>query len=256
MDFFSEHFNGRERHTVILLAVVILFGIGLMMLFQNDDITAEPQASTTTRPQNTTTADSTYQQKREERRKRQEEHYRLQAEYYDQKDKFYRNEIRHYKALNAQRPHVQSRTTTDEAEETTVIGKFVEHTTVDANTADSITLRRIPGIGRAISASILRYRNMLGGFYDLNQLLECKFFTPDLLSWFTLSPKPELKKININHSGFYQLKRHPYINKEQTQGILEYIRLYGPIRDSAQLSSLGLFTAEDLGRLIPYLNFE
>lgn len=256
MNFLTEKFSDRERRSIILLSVVALFGFGAWLLSREDETTAEPQNHTTVTPKTVQQQNQTITQKRAERLKRQEEHYRLQAEYYDQKDQFYRKEIQHYKALNAQRSHIQSHSIPDKSEETTAIGKFTEQTTVDANTADSITLRRIPGIGRTISANILRYRNQLGGFYNLNQLLECKFFTPDLLPWFTLSPAPELRKIPINHSGFYQLKRHPYINKEQTQGILEYIRLYGPIKDSAQLSSTGLFTAEDLDRLLPYLNFE
>ncbi|MBQ9363018.1 MAG: helix-hairpin-helix domain-containing protein [Bacteroidaceae bacterium] len=256
MNFLTEHFSGRERRTIILLSVVMLFGTGAWLLFRKDDTTSHPPNRITEKTYNPTTADSTYQQQREERRKRQEEHYRLQAEYYDQKDKFYRKEIQHYKALNARRSHIQQDAPRDESLETTVIGKFTVPTTVDANTVDSITLRRIPGIGRVISGSILRYRSQLGGFYSLKQLLECKFFTADLLPWFTLSPEPELKKIAINHSSFYQLVRHPYINKEQTQGILEYIRLYGPVKDAAQLSSMGLFKAEELERLLPYLNFE
>ena len=256
MTLWNNIHNSRERRTILLLSAVVLFLLGYILVSPEKEDHSEPQGTTDPQPQGHTATNTAYQQKRAERNRRQEEHYRLQAEYYDQKDRFYRQEIRHYKALNAKRTHIQPETPQTDSEETSFIGKFSTQTTVDANTADSITLRRIPGIGRAISSSILRYRQLLGGFYSLQQLMECKFFTADLLPWFTLDSVPHLKKIRLNASSFYQLVRHPYISKPQTQDLLEYIRIYGPIQDSTQLSTTGIFTAAELQRLMPYLDFE
>ncbi|MCD8237275.1 MAG: helix-hairpin-helix domain-containing protein [Prevotellaceae bacterium] len=45
--------------------------------------------------------------------------------------------------------------------------KFQTLTKVDPNTADTVTLKRIPGIGTYISRGIIRYRERLGGFYSV-----------------------------------------------------------------------------------------
>ena len=133
--------------------------------------------------------------------------------------------------------------------------KFTTPTLIDPNTADSLTLCSIPGIGKTISSVIIRYRERLGGFHTTQQLTECKYFTPDLLPWFDIAAEPTLRKLPINQAGFSQLIRHPYIDKEQTKQILEHIRLYGPIRDTLQLRSTHIFTDEQLMRLLPYLDF-
>ena len=133
--------------------------------------------------------------------------------------------------------------------------KFTTPVLIDPNTADSLTLCSIPGIGKTISALIIRYRERLGGFHSIQQLTECKYFTPDLLPWFSISTEPTLRKLPINRAGFSQLIRHPYIDKEQTKQILQHIRLYGPICDTTQLRSTHIFTDDQFPRIVPYLDF-
>jgi DNA uptake protein ComE-like DNA-binding protein len=193
----------------------------------------------------------------EEHYRRQAEHYRLQAEYYEQKDKFYRQEIERMRKHNLQQSSHSSDKMQPGSQTLPAVHspKFTTLTIVDPNTADSATLCSIPGIARGIAGSIIRQRQRLGGFYDVAQLLECQYFSEDLLPWFAIADKPALKKISINKATFYHLVRHPYISKAQTQDILRYIRIYGPIQDSTQLSSTGIFTSEELSRLLPYLEF-
>ena len=134
--------------------------------------------------------------------------------------------------------------------------KFQTLTKVDVNAADTAMLRCIPGIGEKISEAIVRYRERLGGFHSVNQLLDIKIVSPELLEWFEVSSSPDIQKIDINHASFQKLNSHPYISYEQTKALLQYIRLYGAVKDEATLLSTGIFTEEELEKLRPYIAYE
>lgn len=134
--------------------------------------------------------------------------------------------------------------------------KFQSLTKVDINTADTAQLRRIPGVGENISLAIVRYRQRLGGFHSVNQLLEISIVSPELLDWMEVSSSPNLQKLNINKASFQALNSHPYISYEQTKALLQYIRLYGNVKDEETLLATGIFTAEDIEKLRPYITYE
>lgn len=134
--------------------------------------------------------------------------------------------------------------------------KFDRLTKVDPNTADTALLQRIPGVGTWISRNIVEQRKRLGGYHAVEQLLEVKYFSPELLEWFevdTLTAK--IEKISINTASFQRLNSHPYIAYEQSRDLLRYIRLYGHIADIDALRRTGIFTENELARLQPYLQF-
>ena len=134
--------------------------------------------------------------------------------------------------------------------------KFDRLTKVDPNTADTALLQRIPGVGTWISRNIVEQRKRLGGFHAVEQLLEVKYFSPELLEWFevdTLTAK--IEKISINTASFQRLNSHPYIAYEQVRDLLRYIRLYGRIADIDALRRTGIFAEDELARLQPYLQF-
>ena len=130
--------------------------------------------------------------------------------------------------------------------------KFKEHTLVDLNTADTTLLKRIPGIGSYFAKSIIRYREKLGGFINVEQLTEINNFPMETLDWFSVST-PQIKKININKADFKQMAAHPYIGYDNTKRIKNYVRLDGYIKSVEQLRRLNIFTDEELERLLPYL---
>lgn len=134
--------------------------------------------------------------------------------------------------------------------------KFQALTQVDLNEADTALLRRIPGVGEKISQAIVRYRQRLGGFASVSQLHDLKQVSPELHEWFTVSSPSSVRKISINTASFQVLNAHPYISYEQTQSLLRYIRLYGPVKDEEALASTAIFTPAELERLRPYILYE
>ena len=134
-------------------------------------------------------------------------------------------------------------------------GKFTTFASVDINTADTALLMRVPGVGQAIASMIIDLRNKFGGFTSISQLSSIRYLTPETVHWFAVGPSPSLRKININHASFKTLVTHPYINREQANSVLRYIRLYGPISSSDTLLSTSIFTPREIEQLLPYLDF-
>ena len=133
--------------------------------------------------------------------------------------------------------------------------KYPEGTLVDANTADTTELKKIPGIGSGIARAMVAYRERLGGFYTLEQLREIKYITPELLRWFKLD-SVTVRPLHLNRAGLDQLRAHPYLNFYQAKVIVEHRRKRGKITSLSQLSLYEEFTEKDLLRIAAYVRFD
>ena len=128
---------------------------------------------------------------------------------------------------------------------------------VELNHADSAALEALPGIGPLLASRIIKYRKLLGGYYDVEQLKEIYGMTEEL--WSKCSPRltadgSAVKKLRINFLASGEMGRHPYIGFRQAKKISR-------IRDKrgkfAQLEELyTLFTKDSLQRLLPYLSVD
>ena len=127
--------------------------------------------------------------------------------------------------------------------------------TVDANTADSAMLCRIPGIGQYYASRIVRYRNRLGGFVSAEQLLEIEDFPADALAWITVSSVPSIKKLDVNHLSERKMMKHPYMGYYRASEIAAYRRIHGRLDNIQALYGLQHFSESDIQRLAPYLEF-
>ena len=125
---------------------------------------------------------------------------------------------------------------------------------VALNTADTTMLKKVPGIGSYYARRIVAYRDRLGGFADVRQLLEIEGFPEEALSFFDVGSGP-LRRMNLNRLSLNQLRSHPYLNFYQAKAITEYRRLKGPLHSLSDLSLLPEFPARELERLTPYVEF-
>ncbi len=132
--------------------------------------------------------------------------------------------------------------------------KFTSPTKVDVNTADTTLLQRIPGIGANIARWIVQRRDKLGGFHSTAQLMEVKYVSADMLEWFEVAT--DVRRRDLGEMTFSQMASFPYIGYEKAKAISNYTRLYGPFKDIGALRSSGIFTEEELTRLLPYLDFK
>ncbi|MBP7767844.1 MAG: helix-hairpin-helix domain-containing protein [Prevotella sp.] len=131
--------------------------------------------------------------------------------------------------------------------------KLKAHERVELNSADTSLLQRVPGIGSYFARQVTRYRERLGGFADVRQLLEIEDFPASALSYFTIADQP--RKLKVNQLTLNELKRHPYLNYYTARAIVDYRRLRGPLKSLDDLRLLPDFTARDLERLKPYVEF-
>lgn len=130
--------------------------------------------------------------------------------------------------------------------------------TVELNTADTTSLKKIPGIGTGFAKRIVKYRNLLGGFADITQLKEVWGLDNELYDKITpyIVLVPQIEKIKVNSADFNELNRHPYIDYRQARVIADIRERKGRIESLKRLRLLEEFTDDDIKRLTPYLSFD
>lgn len=129
---------------------------------------------------------------------------------------------------------------------------------IELNNADTTALKKIPGIGSGYANRIVKYRNLLGGFYEIGQLKEVWGMDEDLYNkifpYVTIEPKT--KRIKVNSIEFEELRKHPYIDYKQAKVIVDIRERKGQIESVERLSLLDEFSDKDLKRLSHYLSFQ
>ena len=123
---------------------------------------------------------------------------------------------------------------------------------VDLNEADTNQLKKIPGIASYRARQIVRYRESLGGFVHVEQVMESCTLPDDVLDWFCLT-HTRTRKININQASVQTMRRHPYLSFYQARAIYERRHDKGALRSLADLLQLKEFTQKDIDRLQPYV---
>ena len=118
----------------------------------------------------------------------------------------------------------------------------------------AMALKHVPGIGSGYARRIVSYRQRLGGFCRVEQLLEIEGFPESALPYFELGGA-NLRKLDINRLTLQQLKEHPYVGYRRAKAIADYRRLHGPLQSLQQLRLLDEFSAHDIQRLEPYIQY-
>lgn len=114
---------------------------------------------------------------------------------------------------------------------------------IELNTADSIQLQELQGIGPGFARRIIIYREKLGGYYAKEQLMEVYGFTDKLYNLIKSDvtvDASKIRKMNVNRMDISLLKRHPYISYYEAKAIYDY-RMQQPdarIKSIEELSTL------------------
>ena len=138
--------------------------------------------------------------------------------------------------------------------------KITLGTVVDINKADTSELKKIPFIGASFAQRIVKYREILGGFYSIEQIKEVYGIDNDFFlkisPYISVAENLQMQVISVNQSSLDKLKAHPYINFYQAKVIIELRKKKGKVRDLSELAMFEEFTEKDLERLKFYLSFE
>lgn len=131
-----------------------------------------------------------------------------------------------------------------------------QKTLLDINSCDSASLVRLPGIGPVLSARIIKYRHLLGGFASINQLKEVYGLpveTFDLIKGRVYADSLAVLRININSADYKELSRLPYFEKYEVTAILKYRELKGKVNSLVELIDNKIITKERAVKVGPYL---
>lgn len=127
---------------------------------------------------------------------------------------------------------------------------------IDINLADTSAFIRLPGIGTKLSNRIIHFREMLGGFYSIEQVAET-FGLADSV-YQKIRPSlilidKSLKKININTASLDELKQHPYIRYNLANLVVQYRTQHGNFSAVSDIKKIMTVTDELYNKLSPYL---
>jgi DNA uptake protein ComE-like DNA-binding protein len=127
---------------------------------------------------------------------------------------------------------------------------------IEINTADSIELMKLPGIGDKLSKRIEKYRNLLGGFYSIEQLNEVYGLSDQIIQKMSKNVRIDpahIVKVNLNFADWNELAKHPYIQKNLARQIVKFRTKYGSIQNPKILLDSMILNIEEFARLKPYL---
>ena len=131
-------------------------------------------------------------------------------------------------------------------------------TILNLRTADTTELKLIRGIGSYRAKMIVRYREQLGGYARVEQIMEArgmdKVIADSILPHFYID-SVVVNKIPINHIRPEVLQRHPYLNFEQAKAIYEYRRKHIRIKSAEELKKIKGLSPTDIEKILIYLDF-
>jgi DNA uptake protein ComE-like DNA-binding protein len=129
---------------------------------------------------------------------------------------------------------------------------------IDINRSDSAQLLPLPGIGPVFAGRIIKYRNLLGGFLQVDQLGEVYGLPGETFHrirnrlWIDSSA---IRKIRIDSATFGELLRHPYLEYEDVKALVEYREFQGDISSARELRENHVLPDSTISRIDGYLDY-
>lgn len=130
---------------------------------------------------------------------------------------------------------------------------------IELNTADTVSLRQLKGIGAYFARKIIDYRDKLGGYLSVDQVAEIYHFPPELYESIKphLSANPALvKRLPINSVNDSLLDVHPYISGKEARILISYRSKHGKFFQCSDFQKVVAIPSTTIDRLCPYLTFE
>ena len=130
---------------------------------------------------------------------------------------------------------------------------------LDINQATQEDLVKIYGIGEALSARILKQKEILGCFVSMEQMNDVWGLSPEVISelnsHFKVVIPSSLKKIAINDASLKELSQFSYFKYTLAKQIVTYRSMNGNINNIEDLSKIKGFPVEKAKIISLYLEF-
>lgn len=130
---------------------------------------------------------------------------------------------------------------------------------LEINAASKEDLIELNGVGEFYAKQILKYKNELGGFVFIEQLLEV--WKMRLETYEKLLPQlsidtNKIKKINVNTCSLEDLRSHPYLDYYQANSIIKMRMQKDGYNELQEILESKLINEEEFQRLLPYLSLQ
>jgi DNA uptake protein ComE-like DNA-binding protein len=127
---------------------------------------------------------------------------------------------------------------------------------VEINSADSADFVKLRGIGPSYTRRIIKYRDLLGGYFQKEQLLEV--FGMDTVRYNGFIENVELntglvQKMDLNEVEFKMLLKHPYVEYYIVKSIFNFKDEHGRFDSVSELRNVPLIYDELYQKLKHYL---
>ena len=137
--------------------------------------------------------------------------------------------------------------------------KKVKFEVLDINQATAEDLKKVNGIGEALSDRILKEKDKFGAFVSMEQIDAIWGLSPEVVQkikeYFTIKVVSNVKKVNINNASLKELTQFPYFRYALAKSIVTYRSMNGKIENSADLIKIKGFPVEKVNFIVLYLDF-
>lgn len=127
----------------------------------------------------------------------------------------------------------------------------------DLNLTDTAQLMKINGIGEKLSSRIIKYRDALGGFVEIDQIFEVygldSIVRKRLVNASFVEKDFHPFKININAADENTLAAHPYLKKAVARSIVAYRFQHGEFKVLDDLRNIHALDDKTIQKMTPYL---
>lgn len=127
---------------------------------------------------------------------------------------------------------------------------------IELNKADSMALEALPGIGSVLAKRIVSFRNLLGGFAQVEQLKEVYGLKPETFALVKNNVTVDaslIKGVNINRADAYLLKKHPYF-KPHAEAIVTARKQGGTFTSAMDVKNKAGIDDASFKKMKPYID--
>jgi competence ComEA-like helix-hairpin-helix protein len=127
---------------------------------------------------------------------------------------------------------------------------------IELNSADTLQIIKVNGLGKTFARRIVAYRELIGGFNSINQLAEVWGINSELVQKLSTQiwvDSTKIKTINLNLISYEDLKKNPYLTEYQAKGIIYYRNKVKTISSPDDLLQQKIITLDRYKKIRPYL---
>ena len=127
---------------------------------------------------------------------------------------------------------------------------------IELNATDSIELQLLPGIGPVYASRIIRFRDRLGGFHHISQLMDVYGMDTTRfkgLKEHVFIDSNHVEKIEINLADYERLRDHPFISPKLANAMVQYRKQHGPYQSLSDLLQIAIMDEGIFRKIVPYL---